>query len=129
MWTYRRLVIAMLAIYWLTLVIATHYPLQSVPFLFSYQDKVIHTIAYGVFTTLLWWTLQLGPWRTLPWLVGFVVAGLGLHAAMDEYTQQFFRGRFPDVFDFCADMLGVLVAIPLADAAYKWATSARMVYR
>lgn len=119
LWKHRKLVFAALIGYWLSLVVATHYPIESMPVLFSYQDKAIHIFAYGIFTILLWWSLQLGPWRSIPYLGVFVVFVLAVHAAMDEYTQQFFRGRFPDIVDYFADMLGVLAAIPLADWIWR----------
>lgn len=126
MWNYRRIVIAMLATYWLALVIATHYPLEHVPVLFSYQDKAVHVLAYGVFTTLIWWTLQMGPWRGSGWLLAGVLLGMATHAALDEYTQQFFRGRYPDLMDFTADMAGVTMAIPFAEWVFRRITALRI---
>ena len=119
LWNYRRAILVMLGLYWLSLVVATHYPLESVPVLFTNQDKAVHIFAYGIFTALLWWAIQLGPWRTVRFMGILVVFGLAVHAAMDEYTQQYFRGRFPDFFDYCADMLGVLIAIPIADWTFR----------
>jgi VanZ family protein len=124
-WKQRKLVFGALAAYWITLVVATHYPIEAMPVLFNSQDKALHVLAYGLFTTLLWWALQLGPWRSIPYLGIMVVFVLAVHAAMDEYTQQFFRGRFPDILDYFADMLGVILAIPFADRVWRWLNAPR----
>jgi VanZ family protein len=53
------------------------------------------------------------------WLKRFSLIGMAgmIYAAMDEITQNFIPGRYPDVLDFAADAAGLWAAIALYMAA------------
>ena len=90
----------------------THIPQRNMPVDLNWLsvDKAIHTIAYGGLTFLFLLAFGL-PVRPLVLLV-IVVFILGV-AAMDEWTQGFV-GRSASQADFCADGVGVVLALVLS---------------
>ena len=73
-------------------------------------DKLIHFMIFG----LLGWLLSRGAWksnnpfliRNFVWIVPFIAA---CFAVSDEIHQALIPGRFPDPFDWLADICGVIL--------------------
>lgn len=110
---------AALAVYWITLFVATHVPTpQMVESAMQLNgDKVIHLSAYFVLTTLAVGFARASGWRTvlgLPMLVGVAVVMIG-YGVLDEITQPMVN-RVSDVLDGVADAAGVLLAV----AVQRW---------
>ncbi|MCB2213176.1 VanZ family protein [bacterium] len=64
-------------------------------------DKVLHIVAYAVLGMLAmrgWFEAGVAPWIIFAFCVGYGVT--------DELHQIFVPGRFPDVYDWIADVIG-----------------------
>jgi VanZ family protein len=80
-------------------------------------DKYLHSIGYFIYASLIYIAAGL----TFPrfrWLWLTVVLLLAGWAALDEITQAYFH-RDPDVHDWMADMVGVLIAASLL-SGLRW---------
>ncbi|MCA9188435.1 MAG: VanZ family protein [Pirellulaceae bacterium] len=99
-----------LPFYWLALVTATHIPMPDDGLPIDISDKLMHLIAYGILAALLACVLLNGR-RVSWWGTGALVAGLSLHAAVDEVTQKLIPGRYASVADWLADMSGVILGL------------------
>lgn len=107
----RRFVGAVLAVYWLTLFVATHLPLTDAPVGFRGADKVVHFVGYGVLGLLaaLWIALR----RPLTTRVALaIVALLATYGALDELLQ-IPVGRSCDLFDWVCDVIGAAFGVLL----------------
>jgi VanZ family protein len=111
-----RLAIVVLAAYWLCIFVGTHLPNmgKSVPLHFEVNDKIKHFSAFFLLGGLLCYVTN-----SPRWLQRFVIIGVvGMtYAAIDEITQNFIPGRYPDLFDFVADAAGLWSAIAIYVAA------------
>ena len=107
-----RLAIVVLAFYWLAIFIGTHLPNVTVMFEGAppVNDKVKHFTAFFFLGSLLCYVTNSRRWFRRFMLIG--LAGM-VYAAVDEITQNFVPGRYPDVMDFCADTAGLWTAIAL----------------
>lgn len=106
---WRRASLTGLIIYWLALVVATHYPKPpAIPL--EQGDKLVHLAAYAVLALLasVCWSAWRTPLRKLDLLGLFAV--LAFYAALDELTQPPF-GRQTDVLDWIADLVGIACGI------------------
>lgn len=65
-------------------------------------DKLVHAALYGVLAALLY-QAGLGPFAA--------VAVAGLYGVTDEFHQMFVPGRFPDLFDWLADVTGAALGV------------------
>ncbi len=102
--------IAALALYWLVLFIGTHLPEQKVSGVAMSHDKLVHTVAYAVLTTLLCIAWRRTGGRPGLWGRLGIAAVVLAYGAMDELTQPFF-GRSCDLYDWLADGVGVMLAL------------------
>jgi len=81
------------------------------------NDKVAHFLAYVVLGAALAWGRRGTRSRSTGWMAGAlsslpVLLVLGaLFAASDEWHQSFVPGRDPSVWDFAADLLGIVVGL------------------
>jgi VanZ family protein len=94
----------LLAAYWLALILGTHLPHPPQSMVAS--DKSLHFSAYAGLAFLVSWNWSLRRalgWRQRIWI--FVV--LAAFGAIDEITQ-IPVGRQCDLFDWTADVLGIL---------------------
>ena len=102
-----RLAPILLIVYWVLLFTGTHLPgaaLQGV----KANDKLLHFLAFSGLAFLLAWSLPRYVFGRIPGLL--IAAAIVLtYAAVDEWTQGFVPRRNPDVADFFADSLGMLV--------------------
>ena len=97
------------------LFLLSHQPNLRPPELgFEWQDKLYHAIAYACYGGTIAWAVRASAIRRAAWIV---VAG-ALFAASDEWHQSFVQGRFAEVADFLADVIGLLCT-----AAITWGWS------
>lgn len=73
---------------------------------FPFSDKVAHVILYAVLGAALAWGWARSP-RSVPHAV-LLIAG-ALYGVSDEWHQMYVPGRTPDLVDWIADVIGVLV--------------------
>ncbi|MDE0864949.1 MAG: VanZ family protein [Rubripirellula sp.] len=111
-----RLALVVLAVYWLAIFLGTHLPNlgEIVNLRFGVNDKIKHFTAFFLLGGLLCYVTNSRRWLKRFSLIG--MAGM-IYAAMDEITQNFIPGRYPDVLDFAADAAGLWAAIALYMAA------------
>ena len=76
------------------------------------QDKIFHTIAYFIFGMTLIHSGHFIFNRKIHILIYTVGIGLSF-AALDELHQVYIPGRMSSVYDFFADGIGVILALPL----------------
>lgn len=104
-----------LIIYWITLFALTTVPVDVVPQLFNYQDKIEHFTAYGLLAFLLTLALffqkrsRLISSKAFLFTFIFVLA----YGAIDEIHQLLVPGRFCDLYDWLADSIGGSLGIGL----------------
>src|SRR5262245_48048419 len=102
----RRSILAVLIVYWICLVLGTHWAPREGP---QIPDKVLHLTAYAGLTVLLainvFWNLP-GRW----WWYGVILAGVAAFAGIDELTQPPF-GRSADWYDWYADLAGIAIGL------------------
>ncbi|MDB4676717.1 VanZ family protein [bacterium] len=118
-----RLAIIVLGLYWLLMFTGTHLAATTLEMADQIApavgDKVKHFAAFFLLGALLCYVTN-----SERWVKRFVSIGLvGMaYAGLDEYTQRFVPGRYPDFHDFVADAFGLWCAI----SAY---VIAKMIYR
>ena len=97
-----------MGVYWGALFVATHIPNPSAlaP---KVSDKWMHLGAYGALGALSLWALR-GRGVALGRAGALTLAGLALYGALDEVSQGWV-GRSCDVWDWCADVGGVGLAL------------------
>jgi VanZ family protein len=107
--TFRRIRIAivLLAIYWVTIFVATHIPVRSMPKIDNF-DKYMHTAAYAVLAFLMVLALSNPRSTWVPYVVTAIVAAL--YGVFDEFSQGFV-GRSSDIVDWYFDCLGIVVGL------------------
>jgi VanZ family protein len=109
----RRTLLILTTIYAITLVTVTHLPPAHLPAT-GVSDKVEHVTGYGLLATLVATTVMLHT-RRVP--VVMLVLSLAAFGAIDEVTQPIF-GRTADVWDWAADLTGIVLA-----TAIVWAVN------
>lgn len=100
-----------LVIYWVVLLILTSIPTDSLPTLFGLSDKVEHFGAYlllSVFITAAFHFQKRYIFISKHYLImGILVATL--YGILDEIHQYFIPGRYCELWDFIANLLGSIV--------------------
>ncbi len=91
-----------LAVYWVLLFTATHYPRVRIPGEIPHSDKIVHFGAFGTLAFIFWFAIRSRVWVAAAILIPY--------AALDEWLQQFF-GRFTDLLDFVANTTGIVVVL------------------
>lgn len=109
-----RLAVVVLAAYWLLIFVGTHHPSTLDPSPSLINDKVKHFGAFFMLGTLLCYVTTSSRWFRRFVTIG--IAGMA-YAAVDEWSQRFVPGRYPDVMDFVADTAGLWTAIGIYVAA------------
>ncbi|MCI0604185.1 VanZ family protein [bacterium] len=85
------------------------------------SDKVLHFFEYSFFAFLLWrafarerfWTLEIRR------VIAVILIG-SLYAASDEIHQSYVPGRYASIYDWVADVAGILGMITLMVFRLKW---------
>lgn len=75
-------------------------------------DKIAHAALFGLLAMMLWFVFD----RRFPWLVLGLVA---LTATADEVHQLFLPGRFANLGDWVADLIGACLPLLIAIACRK----------
>jgi VanZ family protein len=108
-----KLVFIPLIIYWIALFIGTSIPIESVPSIFEFHDKLEHTTAYFGLSVLLNLSIifqekypKMKSKHNLVTLGAVVVYGIA-----DELHQMLIPGRSCEILDFVSDLLGILLGI------------------
>ena len=104
-----RLAIVALTIYWCVIFTGTHLPKlpSEMP---RVNDKILHFSAFFMLATFLCYcTNSTRLWRRF----GSIALVCMTYGVFDELTQFFIAGRYPDAWDFIADVCGALTAISL----------------
>ncbi len=80
------------------------------PMTFQYQDKVLHIGAYFIMGALAWRSFfTLCKTRTKTAILSFFFCAL--YGLSDEWHQSFVPGRYYDLLDWYADMIGAIIAV------------------
>ena len=93
----------------------------GVPRLPGPTDKILHFVEYFIFALLLWRALagSLTAEFTFRRAVAvFLIASL--YALSDEVHQSFVPGRYASIYDWFADVAGILGMITLMISRVKW---------
>ncbi len=110
----QKLTIIALLIYWPAIFILAHIPIPELVRKVGVSDKVLHFIAYLVLVFLLWFAvspdMKVNWRRAAAWWVLLVIVWYGV---IDEVLQGFVAGRNCDVWDFFADLAGVVTSLIL----------------
>jgi hypothetical protein len=86
-------------------------------------DKIPHFLAY-LGLVFLWW-FAISPYKRVHWLrpqVWITICTMAIYGTLDEWLQGFVN-RSPDVWDFAADMAGVLSGLALLTFFDFWAAA------
>jgi VanZ family protein len=108
----KRLLYIPLVIYWVILFVLTTLPGNELPKT-GINDKIEHVTAYFILGFLLSLSLLiqkkfLNIRKYFAFSAGFFI---GLYAALDEIHQLFVPGRYCDLFDWTADIIGASLGI------------------
>lgn len=105
-----RLVV--LAVYWVVICVATHWPAELRPLEEHYLDKVVHFFAYGTLAWLMAWAwrhrVAEQGWRFVIGMWAIAAA----YGAVDEWLQ-IPVGRHCELLDWLADVTGAALALCL----------------
>lgn len=106
-----RIAVTVLVLYWGTLFVATHLPEPSLPIHhLNHADLLLHFAAYAIlgmllaYTTSFRWPLE---WVSMLWMTAI----LAIYGVLDESLQYLVPGRYADVRDCVADVLGAMVGL------------------
>jgi VanZ family protein len=112
MWL-RRLALFVALAWLVVLFYLSHQPILPVPMVFSFQDKVVHALAYGVLAALLLAARRPGAdgYSRAQILGSILIASL--YGITDEWHQSFVPARSPDFWDWVADTTGAVIAVLL----------------
>jgi VanZ family protein len=111
-----------LIIYWIILLIATSIPTDDFPrILLSVGDKIKHFIAYAILAGYL--TLAFAVQERVKWLskniVIYAIIVASLYGIIDEFHQSFIPGRFFEMYDWLADILGAIAGSNIINLLIK----------
>jgi len=110
----KILPILTLAIYWPALFLLTHIP--TLPKILAIEipgsDKTIHFITYFMLT-FIYWMASNGTTRPhfKHWSVYWTLLLIMAYGGVDEFTQQFIKGRSGELLDWYCDIGGAMSAI------------------
>ena len=108
----KRLVYLPLIIYWIILLIATSIPTDDFPrVLMTVGDKVKHFAAYfilGGYLTIAFLVQERFPLLRKYFIFAAILAAT-IYGLIDEIHQAFIPGRFYELLDWVADILGATV--------------------
>lgn len=80
---------------------------------FPFQDKILHTIAYGILASISWLMCRQWPFFHRPWFWAWLyTTGYGI---TDEWHQFYVPGRYSDVLDGVADAFGAALFISILE--------------
>lgn len=102
---------------------------SDVPDIPKKSDKILHFIEYFLFALLLWRAVARERFWTFDKrrMIGVLLLG-SLYAASDEIHQSCVPGRYASIFDWFADVAGILGMITLMVLTLKWRGRRRQSY-
>ncbi len=104
----QKIVIILLAVYWMTIVILTHIPIPGWVRQAGVSDKKMHFAAYFILAALLFLSARRPALRSRrPWLGLLIIA---VYSAADELTQPYFN-RGADIVDYAVNIIGAMAGI------------------
>ncbi|MFQ5512087.1 MAG: VanZ family protein [Candidatus Krumholzibacteriia bacterium] len=110
--TKTRLRLLALVFYVVVIFIASSIPNLSPPGPeFAYKDKIAHLLEYVVLGGLLFKGIGFGASRSKLVTFGFLLAVGASVGALDELYQSYIPNRSMDIYDWCADTLGVMIGV------------------
>ena len=84
-------------------------PLKEIRFILGY-DKVAHVFEYGIFA-FLWWNALYYYNKSNLYLNKIVLICGSIYAAIDEIHQGFTPGRDASIYDWMADITGLIIVL------------------
>lgn len=118
----KRLVYLPLIIYWIILLIATSIPTDDFPrVLMTVGDKVKHFSAYfilGGYLTIAFSVQERFPLLRKYFIIAAILAAT-VYGLIDEIHQAFIPGRFYELLDWVADILGASVGSLIVGLSLK----------
>lgn len=103
--------------------------LSAVPEIPEKSDKILHFFEYFFFAFLLCRAFGRERLWTLESRRFLIVALIGsLYAASDELHQSYVPGRYASIYDWFADVAGILGMLTLMVIRLKWRGSGRQSY-
>ncbi len=118
----KRLVYLPLIIYWIILLIATSIPTDDFPrVLMTVGDKVKHFAAYfilGGYLTIAFSVQERFPLLRKYFIIAAILAAT-VYGLIDEIHQAFIPGRFYELLDWVADILGASVGSLIVGLSLK----------
>ncbi len=116
----QKITLAILAAYWIALLIATHIPLPKIVYQAHVSDKWLHFLAFMNLVFLLWFSFRPDDkvsWRSrLVWLLILAVCAYG---GLDELTQPYF-GRTCDLYDFLSNVAAIITGLLIVTFLSFW---------
>lgn len=109
---------ALLAGYWISLLVATHLPKRVAGLPTNQADKLVHFVAYAVLAWLLAMAWQASVGRLNARHLKFVWLVVVLYGAVDEMTQPLV-GRTASLADWLADAAGAALALIIFQLARR----------
>ena len=103
-------------------------PYAHTPFEFRFSDKLLHLLVYLLFSILLFFSFHTSKgvfWQRNAYLFTLII-GI-IYGLSDELHQGFVPGRQKDVFDFLADLLGVLLGLYVIWLSLKFRSKSKIV--
>ncbi|MGE5437649.1 MAG: VanZ family protein [Syntrophothermus sp.] len=108
----RKIIFALLIIYWVILFVATSLPSSSLPDI-KVGDKIEHFLAFFILAILLNLSLKYQNKSKLfsekSYLFTFII--IFVYSIIDELHQHLIPGRFADFYDFIADNIGAILGL------------------
>lgn len=116
----QKITMAILAIYWVALLVFTHISIPKIVYQARISDKWLHFLAFMNLVFLLWFSFSPDDkvnWRRrLVWLLLLVVC---VYGGLDELTQPYF-GRTCDLYDFMVNVVAVVTALIIITFLSFW---------
>jgi VanZ family protein len=116
----QKITIALLVLYWTTLVVLTHIPIPKLVYQAQVSDKWLHFLAYINLVFLLWFTIYPDSrvnWRRRgAWLILLVAV---VYGGLDELSQPYFE-RSCDIEDFMANAAGIMTGLVIFTFLSFW---------
>jgi hypothetical protein len=116
----QKILLAILAGYWVALLVVTHISLPKIVYQARVSDKWLHFLAFMNLIFLLWFSFRPDDkvnWRSrLVWLLLLAVC---IYGGLDELTQPYF-GRTCDLYDFLSNIAASITGLLIITFLSFW---------
>jgi hypothetical protein len=116
----QKITLAILAAYWIALLVLTHIPIPKIVYQAHVSDKWLHFLAFMNLVFLLWFSFR--PDDKVSWrsrLVWLLVLAVCVYGGLDELTQPYF-GRTCDLYDFLANVAAIITGLIILTFLAFW---------